>query len=394
MKRTSMRPSVLLSLLVFLGIACGGGARDAASLAQPASASAVNPGNAGNGKLLPVMTQNLYLGAELGPVIQATSEAGFLGATTAVWAMVRKNDFTAGTEIPVRLQAVADEIASVRPELIGLQEAYTWLFQSVTDTSPTVVFDYVPNLVAALAQRGLTYRAVASVTLTDITAPVLNDALTAVGGYVTAIDHEAILARDDVETEGGTGTVFPADTLYTVSLLGNPFPIERGWVSVNAKHVWSENARPQAVWVRFVSTHTEAYDATARMAQGENLAGELAGETKPLVVVGDLNSSPGTEAAAALESIGLRDAWATLYPHDAGFTSSYPEDLTLPDIDLHERIDYVLVRGPIAPFAAGVLGTSPSARVCLGETCWWPSDHAALWAALRLEQPSGFDVTR
>src|SRR5512141_112320 len=69
---------------------------------------------------VPVLTRNLYLGADLTPVIQATDGAQFLAATTAVWAMVQRNDFH------VRARAIADEIAWTQPALVGLQEAYTW----------------------------------------------------------------------------------------------------------------------------------------------------------------------------------------------------------------------------------------------------------------------------
>src|SRR3989442_1437474 len=50
---------------------------------------------------------NLYLGADLTPVIQSQNLQQFLAATTAVWTMVVKNDFHA------RAQALATETRPV-----------------------------------------------------------------------------------------------------------------------------------------------------------------------------------------------------------------------------------------------------------------------------------------
>src|SRR5512140_3615829 len=148
-----MRRTVLLFALS-ASLACSSGAEPAA--ASPSSTAAFQlPGGAPMG----VLTRNLYLGADLTPVIQAADAQQFLAATTAVWAMVNRNDFH------VRARAIAEEVAWTRPALIGLQEAYTWRVQDPGDalsggTTPatTVVYDYVPELLAQLHRRGLHYR--------------------------------------------------------------------------------------------------------------------------------------------------------------------------------------------------------------------------------------------
>jgi endonuclease/exonuclease/phosphatase family metal-dependent hydrolase len=314
-----------------------------------------------------VLTRNLYLGADLTPVIQAPDGAQFVAAVTAAWAMVQKNDFH------VRAQAVAEEIAWTRPALVGLQEAYTWRIQSPGDalsggTTPaeTVVYDYVPELLAALAQRGLHYRVAAQVELFDFEAP------TATGIDVRMTDHGVVLARADVQTREPTGQVF--STLLPVQVLGQTYPVKRGWVSVKAKVRGGS-------WFRFVSAHTEAYHPLVRTAQAQELAAALAGETGPLVVVGDLNSHPGEESAAVLAAAGFQDAWAALHPVGPGYTCCWLEDLTVsspPAPPLDERIDYVFTRGPVRAVFGDVLGDRPWER----EGGLWPSDHAGLVAWL------------
>src|SRR5262245_47583764 len=74
-------------------------------------------------KEVPVMSQNLYLGPDLEPVVAALSTGEpnlFIPAISQAWATVRANDFFQ------RAEALADEIAEARPYLVGLQEAVVW----------------------------------------------------------------------------------------------------------------------------------------------------------------------------------------------------------------------------------------------------------------------------
>ncbi len=391
--RTSKR--LLLSLAAAVLAACGGSGAGGATSATPISASAVDPGNAGGNKLLTVASWNLYLGAELGPVLQATSATALLQASTAAWAMVVRNDFH------VRARAVAEQIARERPDLVGLQEAYTWRYGETPETMQ-VVYDYVESLLGELEALGLRYRVAASLPLTDLDAPVIRSLDPFALAYVRGTDHEIILAREDVMTANPETHVFPAEHLLQVTVVGQPEPlvVKRGWASVEVKH--------QGVWLRFASTHLEAYHPYYRALQAADLAAALQGGTRPVVLVGDLNSDPldptavdGVPNALAyltLVGSGLTDTWLAVHPDQPGFTSPFPEDLTIPEIALDERIDHVLFRGALTPKAMSVLGTDPSERACVtnpaGEVCWWPSDHAGLAATLRLENPRFFVLAR
>src|SRR5256885_15504828 len=117
---------------------------------------------AGGNKVIGVMSRNLYLGADLGPVIAAPDFAHFVVATSAAWTMVQNNDFH------TRVRAIAAEIAEQRPALVGLQEAFTWHPVSRTDGTAAVVYDYLPELLAALANRGLEYRLAAQIELLQV----------------------------------------------------------------------------------------------------------------------------------------------------------------------------------------------------------------------------------
>src|SRR5712691_1071059 len=77
-----------------------------------------------------VMTRNLYLGADLTPVIAATTPAEFLAAVSAVFAEVQATNF------PERAKRLAVEIDKDKPLLIGLQEVAMWRSQFPPTSHP------------------------------------------------------------------------------------------------------------------------------------------------------------------------------------------------------------------------------------------------------------------
>lgn len=334
------------------------------------AADAVSGGaQADRGRPVEVLSRNLYLGAVLDPVVLATTPQGFLAATTQVWQTVVGNDFHA------RALLLAKEIATVQPELVGLQEAYLWRVQEPGDAllggrSPAteVAYDYVAELLAALEDLGERYTPVVTLPLFDFEAPTL------LGIDVRTTDRQVILAREGVATSNATSGVF--STLLPLAVMGTPVEVQRGWTAVDAE---VRGAR-----FTFVDTHLESFHPLVRQAQAAELAAVVGAVEGPLVLVGDLNSLPGTEGAAILAAPpplgpGLVDVWAALHPNRAGFTCCFAEALSDASALLDQRIDYVMVRG-VRPLTARVLGAVPGDHV----TGLWPSDHAGVTASLKL----------
>jgi endonuclease/exonuclease/phosphatase family metal-dependent hydrolase len=329
-----------------------------------------------DGKLT-VMTRNLFLGAELGPILTATTPQEFVAATTAAWATVQANDF------PARAERLADEIAAAQPDLVGLQEVSLWRTQSPGDaavggTTPatTVAIDYLAILLDRLAARGFRYVAVQVVELADIEVPILvpppvnsND--------VRLTDRDVILVREGVPVANPRGDSFAAAALGQVSVGGQALGVERGWSAVDAT-IGGKT-------VAFYNTHLEAFDlpvpgggGLARPAQAAELVGILAAEAGPVVLVGDLNATPGVDAHLAITDAGFADAWTTLDPAADGFTCCFAEDLGDATATLTTRIDDVLLRpgtGTLTPEAATIVGEEVADRTASG---LWPSDHAGL----------------
>jgi len=348
--RATSSSGVVLAFAVLA--ACGSGDRSTASMTQASRSASSRESDERGSKALGVLTRNLYLGADLAPVIGAQTPQAFVAATTAVWLLVKKNDFR------TRARAIAAEVVETRPALIGLQEAVSW--------HGDVDFDYVALLLDALAQRGLRYREVVEVKLLDVAVP------TALGFGIHFTDRGAILAREDVHVTKAEGHVFDTKLTIPTNVLG-PVTVPRGWLFADVEHRGEQ--------IRFVTTHLESFNALVRTAQAQELKAKLASETRPVVLVGDLNSHPGAEGEAVLASAGFEDVWAALHPDRAGLTCCFLEDLTqVQGAALTERIDYVLVRGGLEPRNARVLGANRGSRV----GGLWPSDHAGLFASVRV----------
>src|SRR5258708_6766087 len=102
-----------------------------------------------------VMTQNLYVGADVDLVIRAlgTPDPGddFPALLSAI-------ETVGKTDLPARAEAIADEIARTRPHAVGLQEASEINIDLRPLGVPAVVDqDFIALLQAALAAGGLNY---------------------------------------------------------------------------------------------------------------------------------------------------------------------------------------------------------------------------------------------
>ncbi|MEU9304685.1 endonuclease/exonuclease/phosphatase family protein [Streptomyces sp. NPDC048269] len=325
---------------------------------------------------LRVLTRNLYLGADLAPVLAATSPQALVAAVTTVYANVQATNF------PERADALADEIAEGDPHLVGLQEAVLWRSQTPAGTGSAthVEYDFLQILLDKLAARGKHYAAVATVTVgSDFEAP-----RSLPGGGLQDIrltDRDVLLARTDLPAR-----VFSVANAQTavfqshVEICAPASPgcaarirIERGWVAVDATL--------RGHTARVVTTHLEPASPPVRLQQAaELLAGPL-NTTLPAVLLGDLNSGPGTPPHNALLTAGFTDAWTATRHRNPGFTCCQDADLLNTTSKLTQRIDYVLFRGSITARASDRVGEAQADRTPSG---LWPSDHAGVWSLLQL----------
>jgi endonuclease/exonuclease/phosphatase family metal-dependent hydrolase len=315
-----------------------------------------------------VMTRNLYLGANLDRIVQAKSAQEAFAAVEAGWADVQINNF------PVRARAIAREIATTKPDFVGFQEAVLYRTQTPADftvtPARTVALDYVRELQKAFAARRLKYRFLGIGSWTDAELP---------SGDPPKLDirinvRDALLVRSDRRIR--IRRVARGQYATTTSLFGGFVVAKRGWVFADA----TISGRT----FRVITTHLESFEDTSQVAQGQELARDPGLIPKrPTILLGDLNSradGTGTPTYANLRAAGFRDAWADTRPGDVGLTCCFGERLNEPGGPFYSRIDYVLHRNGFRAVAAGIVGEEPRDRL----SGLWPSDHAGVWARLRL----------
>ncbi len=300
-----------------------------------------------------VATYNLYLGADLSLVFAAQDAAE---AHQAVAEVVRQLEVT---DFPSRARAIARLLVREQVDLVGLQEVSTWM------RGDAVVCDFQLELLDALVEQGAAYDVLASGANFSGSGPISE------GESMSVQGHNAILVRRDagiVVEEERTGD-FEAAMIVPTAF--GAFGIARswGWVDVLL------DGRP----LRFVNTHTEAYDEATRDRQRDELLARVGDPGRPVVLVGDLNAGPDRVAMPA----PYADAWVLGGGDPAGgHTCGQAADLRNEESALTERIDYIWVRD-IEVTGCKLVGISRNDRTDSG---LWPSDHACVVADLNTAQ--------
>lgn len=312
-----------------------------------------------------VMTQNLYIGADLSRLLAGEPPAAILGTILQ-------------TNYPERAVEVAAAINERDPDLVGLQEVWDIsLFDSQGNT--LLEIDYLDILMFHLAAQGGSYAVASTVTNADVTLPVDPVA----GTFARVIDRDVIIYRTDTTTVSNAHSANFA-TNFTVPFGDVLLEFTRGYTAVDAN--------VDGVDLRFVNTHLEVEDAPCvtvsglvecQDVQAEELRDALANETLPVILVGDFNAEPGSTAYSTIDDASYYDTWMSAGPQP-GYTCCQAEDLLNPHSQLTQRIDHIFVSDDLTTgliVNAKVLGDSNEEKTPSG---LWYSDHGGVWAKLHL----------
>lgn len=342
------------------------------------------------------MNWNVYIGAAIEDALGVPPEQIQYAAGMA-FARVLANDFAS------RAAAMGEETARFGPHLIGFQEVT--LFEVFNGVSFTPILDYETMLLAALgpdyavAAKSQNFQTpVLPVTLPNVScfadqscAPPPDCAFVGECMLIQLTDYDLVVARTDVATAN------PQTHRFTYNLGDGPFadpsipfPIYRGWASVDATIDGLE--------LRFASTHLEPADLAdgsivPALEQLQRLqAGELAaiiGTDLPVVSVGDYNTDAYGASTATYQDLlvyGFEDAWSQ---SGDGMTCCQTEDLSIRKSIRDRRVDLIMLRGDFGLLEPGIQGAVHprvlGSRIAdMTDSGLWPSDHGGVLATMKL----------
>lgn len=140
-----------------------------------------------------VMTRNMYVGTDFAEIFAAQDVPTLLTEVAEAFADVQASN------VQARIQAIAHEIKTTKPDLVSLQEVALWQTGPFDPTMPsanTVAFDYLTLLLDELNKNdSLQYEAIAVLTNLVAEAPAIGP----LGLFdVRFTDRVVLLARTDL----------------------------------------------------------------------------------------------------------------------------------------------------------------------------------------------------
>jgi endonuclease/exonuclease/phosphatase family metal-dependent hydrolase len=375
------------------------------------------------GHQLTVMSRNLYLGADLNPVLNASGINEAIDGGGQIVNQVHATKFPS-----VRAASLAKEIKKVKPDIVGLQEAAWWrtgplssdpvgtLNNPTASTTDPLGGDFLTDLLnqlnkgskkkgkkgAASAKKKkappLRYRIAVVKTEFDAELPVNNGS----GGLATADRDERLTMRDAILVKKGVKVSNASSGTFNTLLqekiappLNIPLNVTRGWAAADLK----VNGKK----VHVVDSHLEAFDSAAsntgsdgktypkggiREAQAKQLIapGGPTSSKLPTVLLGDFNSDspvhgdqvdPGDALAyRALLAGGWSERALTPPPFGCCIQDSNLSDPSTAGIT--HRVDHIMSNTKKIKFKKGGLTTTYANGL-------WSSDHFGVWSQLQVK---------
>ena len=362
-----------------------------------------------------VMSRNIYLGADVGVALELIPNMP--AAAQFMWDQVNKNDFSK------RSVALAKEIQSYKPDVIGLQEATIWYCKKNAWSKKTEVFNFTDQLLQALGgdyvlaskdgttafNPGYSINPIPFVTMVkdpERFQKLFGQDKAACGFQI----GDALVIKKTLATQ----VIKVGNTEYeaSYSIVPTLMTIYRGytWADINIA----------GIPTRFITTHLESIWDENKVPNAAKQATQLINDVKetkmPLVIIGDFNSDPRDPRPSNAANPGLQPTASKECPagdpkcsayrlmREAGFDDAGPDSsdpttytwgmdalLDGPDPDrlnaakgmgneygFTDRLDYMFTKNGVDVMTSEIIGfKSPYA-----------TDHAGVFAEFAITNTS------
>jgi endonuclease/exonuclease/phosphatase family metal-dependent hydrolase len=351
-----------------------------AQLLAPDDAAFARGGKAATAAPIRMLSRNLYLGADIDRVLSDPVGGPALAFQELMY-----------TDYPSRAAVLAQEIASRRPQLVGLQEVANYDIFIAPGGVPMVVqsIPFLDILLMHLGALGMTYNVVVLAENIEVTLELPFE-IEGFPASVTYTDSDAILVELGVQVHDSGDKHFDAQ----VMLPG---------IGPNLRSYQWADVTVEGERFLFVNTHLEVQGwAEVQELQTAELLAFVDDFGGPVFMVGDFNSAANRVAPARARTAtygmildaGFDDLWL---PHNgvvnnSGLTCCQASDLSNRPSALDQRIDFIFARDVAywkgnrsAAAKLDVFGDRPSDRFLTDAGYYlWPSDHAGIFGEILL----------
>jgi hypothetical protein len=243
---------------------------------------------------LKVMSRNIYLGADVGVAMKLIPD--FKAAAQFMWDQVAATDFSK------RAPLLAKEIITNGADVVGIQEATTWICKKNAWSSKTEVLNFTDQLLEATKNLGSEYVLAEK---EGVKAKNIGFSIAAIPFLTIVNDPKTFQPLFGQNTaacgfEIGDALIVRKDLASKIVRVGNSeyeasYSIVPTLMTIYRGYTWMDLSVGTST-VRVVSTHLESiWDADKipnAAKQAKQLVADLANTTIPTIVIGDFNADP------------------------------------------------------------------------------------------------------
>ena len=240
------------------------------------------------------MSRNIYVGSDVGVAMKLIPD--FKAAAQFMWDQVSATDFSK------RAPLLAKEIITNKADVVGIQEATTWVCKKNAWSGKTEVLNFTDQLLAATKNLGTEYVVAEK---DGTTAKNIGFSIAAIP-FLTIVNDpktfQPLFGQDTAACgfEIGDALIIRKDLASQISKVGNTeydasYSIVPTLMTIYRGYTWMD-LQVGTSTVRIVSTHLESvWDANKvpnAAKQAKQLVSDLSNTSIPTIVIGDFNADP------------------------------------------------------------------------------------------------------